>query len=350
MVSQTMFPERPAPPPFLAALLILLAAPAASAQSGFELAGPHYAKLTAERLGGTQNGVTLGADRVRSDLKAWRGAVSVGPMLHFGVDHPRERESGSLPNILGDLYLKYTPNPRHTMRIGQFKTPLGMDFSISGDSLDVTKGGMEGALVLDRNLGAMLSGRNLAGGFGYDLGIFNPAGRSAATAHKASQAGEDYAAVIRFRYDAPRWHAEIAHGASEHAGGPGTRDYAVSNAGFSYSGTRWTTKLKWTRGGNLRGVPGWNEEVFLLHGDYQLHPKLQLVARHYAGKTALTGLETRLTNTYLGLTKQLANIRWLRPRLQLNYVAAGGDGAGFTGLGGFRDNAVLLQLQLETSH
>ena len=335
---------------FFATLLILLAAPAVAAQGEFELAGRHYAQFMAERIGGTPNSVTLGADRVRSDLIARRGPVSVGLMLDFGVEHPRERETGSLPNILGDLYLNYTPNARHTMRIGQFKTPLGMDFGISGGSLDVTKRGMEAPLVLNKNFGAMLSGRNLAGGFGYDLGIFNPAGRSAATAHKASQAGEDFAAVARLHYDAPRWHAEIAHGASEHAGGPGTRDYAVSNAGFSYSGARWTTKLEWTRGRDIRGVRGWNEEVFLLHGDYQLRPKLQLVARHYAGKDALTGLETRLTNTYLGLTRQLADSRWLRPRLQVNYVAAGGDGAGFTGLGGFRDNAVVLQLQLETSH
>lgn len=333
-----------------ATLLILFASLQVSAQDGFEVTGRHYAQLTSELVEDAADGIDFGADRIRTRLESRRGPLTGGFMLDFGVDHPDVREAGSLPNVFGDLYLNYAPDATHTLRLGQFKTPLGMDYNVSGGSMDVTKRGMETGLLLNRNLGVMLSGRNVARGFGYDLGIFNPAGRSDATAHVPSQVGADRSLVIRLHYDTHRWHGEIGHGRSERAGGAGTRHYAVSNGAFSLAGRRWTTQFEWTRGRDIQGVRGWDERVVFVHGGYRLRPQLDLVVRHYAGNSALTGSNTHLTNTYLGLTSLLTDTRLLRTRLQVNYVAAGGDRAGYTGLRGFRGDAIFVQFQIGTGY
>ena len=148
--------------------------------------------------------------------------------------------------------------------------------------------------------------------------------------------------MIRLHYDTARWQVQIGHGRSGQAGGAATRDYVVSNVAFNLAGQRWTTKLEWTCGRDLQGMRGWDERVVLLRGGYRLGPQLDLVTRHYAGENTVTGSKTRLTNTYLGLTAQLADIRRWRARVQVNYVAGGGDGAGYTGLRGFRDDALFL--------
>jgi len=69
--------------------------------------------------------------------------------------------------------------------------------------------------------------------------------------------------------------------------------------------------------------------------------------RRYSGASATTGSKTHLTNTYLGLSALLAGLPRPGLRMQISYVAAGGDRVGYTGFGGFRDDAILLRLQLE---
>ena len=74
---------------------------------------------------------------------------------------------------------------------------------------------------------------------------------------------------------------------------------------------------------------------------------MELVARYYDGKNTIAGTATELTNTYVGLTTHLVQGGMFLIRLQANYVAAGGDGTAYSGLRGFRDDAVLIQLQVE---
>ena len=179
------------------------------------------------------------------------------------------------------------------------------------------------------------------------MGLFNPAGRSSATAHDDDQIGDDAASVIRLHYDTPRWHAELAHGRSEQAGGQGSRDYAVSDLAIGLVADNWTLKLEWTDGHDIQGVADWDERVYYLHGGYRLRPGLELVGRYYDGENRLAGTSTELTNTYLGLTANLLDSGVFLIRLQANYVAAGGDGSAYTGLRGFRDDAILLQVQIE---
>jgi len=333
--------------PYLALLAGLLGHPLeVPAQNDIEFRWRSFAQLTAERVETSGDSIAFGADRVRTILEATRDQLTAGIMLDFGVRDLGQREPGALANVVGDLYLNYRPSENHTIRFGQFKTPLGMDFNIPGEDLDITKRGVEAGLVLNRDLGVMLSGRRLGSGFGYDVGLFNPAGRSGATAHQDSQVGQDTAPVVRAHYDTPRWHVEAAHGRSEHAGGPGTLDYRVSDVGMIFREDRWVVKGEWVEGRNIRGIDGWTERVYYLHGAYRLRPGLELLGRHYEGTNRLGGVSTRLKNTYLGLTAWVWEGSSMMGRLQVNYVIAGGDKAGYSGIRGFRDDAILVQFQL----
>ena len=86
---------------FVAALGILLASHAATAQEGFDFTGRHYAQLTAEHLDGSDDGLGFGADRIRTRLEATRGPVTGGIMLDFGVEDLGEREPGRGGGVLG---------------------------------------------------------------------------------------------------------------------------------------------------------------------------------------------------------------------------------------------------------
>jgi hypothetical protein len=321
---------------------------AAAAENDFEFRWRSYAQLTAERLEGAGGEhLDFGADRVRTRLEVEHGPLTGGIMLDFGVEDLGDRAPGALANAIGDLYANYRPNEKHLVRFGQFKTPLGMDFNIPGRSLDLTKRGMEAGLVLQRDVGLMLSGRRVVSGFGYDIGLFNPAGRSPATAHLGSQEGHANTPVVRLHYDVGDWHAEVARGRSDDAGGPGTRDYEIGDAGVSFNRKAWTAKAEWIEGRDIRGVADWDERVYYVHGAYRLTPTLELVARRYEGRSTVAGRATCLTNTYLGATKQPFSNARFEARLQVNYVTVGGDQADYTGLKAYRDNALLAQLQLQ---
>jgi hypothetical protein len=273
---------------------------------------------------------------------------SLAGVVHFdfGASNPGDRAPGALANVIADLYLQYDFDTRHMLKFGQFKTPLGMDFNTSGASLDITKRGIEAGLVLQRDLGLMLSGRNL-GVFGYDIGAFNIAGRSSATDYLDSQEGDDNAFAVRGHFDSGAWHAEIATGETPEAGGPGSADYRVHDFGLRYAGEGWNAKFEWIDGQNVRGDVLRDEDVVYIHGSYTLKPEFELVARHYEGQSRIAGSQTELGNTYFGFTWQAHRSARVSGRLQVNYVVASGDEIAYTGVRGFRDNGVLVQFQFD---
>lgn len=319
----------------------------ALAQEAVQFTWRTYAQLTAEDL--PDESLSFGADRVRIRMAATFRQLTGGVMLDFGVDDLGGHKPGALANVVGDLYLNYRPSDKHLLRFGQFKTPIGMDFNIAGRSLDITKRGMEAGLMLNRDLGIMLSGRSVWRGFGYDIGVFNPAGRSPATAHIESQVGKDHASVARLHYDSSQWHVEIARARSEAAGGPQTLDFELSDVAVSFRDRGWTFKAEWADGQDIQGVEGWDERVYYLHGAYRIRPNLELLVRHYTGVNLLGANSTELQNIYFGLTTNIYPNSRLSTRLQFNYVAAGGDQLSYTGLRGYKDDTFLVQLQVQAS-
>lgn len=305
-----------------------------------------YAQLTAERIDGSEGSLAFGADRIRTRVELTHRAMTGGIMVDVGAGDLGDQEPGALANVIGDLYLNYRIGDGHLLRFGQFKTPLGMDFNVSGGALELAKRGMEAGLALNRDLGIMLSGRRAWSGLGYDVGVFNPAGRSSATDHTDSQIGKDSAQVARLHYDTEWVHSEIAYGKSTHAGGPGTLDYRVTDAGLRFEPGNWVAQLEWTKGRDIRGVNGWNEEVYHVHGAYRLRPNLELVVRHYTGESVRAGRMTELDNTVIGATIWALRAERLTGRVQVNLVVAAGDGPAYTGVGGFREDGLLIQFQL----
>lgn len=301
-----------------------------------------FAQLTAEHDDG---GVSFGSDRLRFRSEASYRRIAGVVQLDVGAGDLGDSPPGTFANLVTDLYVSYDLGRDHSLRFGQYKTPLGMDFNTSGSALDITKRGIEAGLVLQRDVGLMVSARNL-GAFGYDVGYFNVPGRSSATAYLDSQDGEENAFAARGHYDAGAWHAELAYGEAAEAGGPGTADYRVSDFGVRYRRDDWTAKAEWIDGRNVRGNPLRDEDAYYVHGGYALSETFELVARHYKGTSRIGASSTELSNTYLGFSWQPLGAERMNGRVQVNYVIAGGDDGAYTGVRGYRNDTVLVQFQL----
>ena len=305
-----------------------------------------YAQFTAESLKNS-GGIDFDADRVRAGVQYQEGALFGGILLDFAVDNAGDRSPGTLTNVIKDVYVGWQFDPRFSLKLGQFKTPVGLDFNTPGHRLDITKRGLEKPLVLERDPGLMLSARNLGPGLGFDIGVFNPAGRSGATRHANDQSGESNAYAARVLLDRPGLHLEASVGGSEDAAGLSTPDYQVYDLGAVLKLGQATFKAEWISGRNILGMSDREQDVGYAHIGYRIGRQWEAVLRHYDAQSRLSGSpDTDLANTYLGFNFWPLISGPVSLRLQMNYVIAGGDRGSFTGLGGYRDDAVLAQLQL----
>jgi len=267
--------------------------------------------------------------------------------------------------------------------MGQFKTPLGMDFNTSGKKLDLTKRGMEKRLVLERTLGIMLSGRKIAGGFGYDVFYGNPSGRGAASVTRSSlnvvdtgngddltaigaDTGSDNTTVVRVMYDMGKMmHMELAVGKEASTGTmtitdsagvvttANIEDYEVTDFAFRFASGPMTVKFEWIDGQNVRGVNGNDETVYFLHYGHKIGKKTELIARYYNAEMERIGggnANRDLQNTFIGANFFLGSNK-TNGRVQVNYVVVGGDDIDATNTyngvaRGYTDNAILTQYQM----
>jgi hypothetical protein len=321
---------------------LLLAAVSAYSQTS-DINWRIYAQIAGDRANGDR--VDFDFDRIRVRAAAGGERFSGVVQLELAAEHWDRRQPGATVDVIFDAYADYRINERYSLRAGEFKTPLGLDFTLAPNVMEITKRGMDFGLVLNRATGVMLSGRNLGRGFGYDAGVFNLAGRSGATANVKSQEDDEYAFAARGHYGAQYWRVELAHGETGSAGGPGTADYRVSDFGWAFDRDQLVFKLEWIRGRGVRGDASRSERVYYVHGAYRLREDLELVMRHFDGHSQLSSAATDLTNTYVGVTWHALQETLLEGRFQLNYVFAGGDKAAYTGVRGYRDDALLAQFQ-----
>jgi hypothetical protein len=328
------------------ALAAILFTSRAVAQAPLQFHWQVYGQLAAERIDGVDDTFVFDAERLRTRLQLDADKLTAVAQFDFAVNDPGERRPGVLTNAILDLNVAYRFTEKHRVEFGQFKTPLGMDFLVAPNALDITKRGMEFGLTLNRAFGVMLSGATPMKGLSYDVGVFNPAGLSAATRYLDSQVGHDASSAARVRYDREHWHAELAHGTAAHAGGPDTSDYAVNDVAVRYTTNTWAVKSEWIDGHDIRGDASRDESVYYIHGSYRVTPKLEIVARHYDGTSRLGASSTELSNTYLGFTRHFGMSEQVDTRLQVNYVLAGHDRLNYTGVRGFRDDSVFVQLQV----
>jgi len=80
---------------------------------------------------GTDDGLRVGADRVRIGYKIWWGKVF--SKLHLDFNRPDiSKSKAGLPELIKDAQVGYKFDKAAFFTIGMFKTPVGMDFNIPG--------------------------------------------------------------------------------------------------------------------------------------------------------------------------------------------------------------------------
>jgi len=313
-----------------------------------------FAQITAQQLSEKDtttpptDGLTFGADRVRFGFKIKDG--NVFGKLQADLNKDGAGPSGTLTNTIKDMEAGYKFSNAASIKAGQFKTPVGMDFNTSGKKLDITKRGMEKKLVMERAAGIMLSGRKIANGIGYDLFYGNPASRGSASA--AGTVGDANSYAARIMYDMGKMmHVELGYGVDETSGTtPADDDYSVIDLGFRMRMAAMTIKFEYIDGTSVKGVDGNDETVWYGHFAYNVNKTTELLVRHYQADADIGASSTSLTNTYLGANFFLGSNK-TNGRIQLNYVIAGGDDAGsttpFAGTAkGYVDDAFLAQYQV----
>jgi len=306
-----------------------------------------------------QTGAMFGADRVRFGFKIKDGNV-FGKLQADLNKVDSGTTSGLLPQVIKDIEAGYKFSNAASLKVGQYKTPIGMDFNTSGKKLDITKRGMEKRLVLERSAGAMLSGRKIANGFGYDIFYGNPATRGSASAKGKVGDANSYAA--RVMYDMGKMmHVELAYGVDENsATGGNNDDYNVVDLGFRMKMAAMTIKFEYVDGTSVGGVKNNDETVWYAHFGYMLGKKTELIARYYDASQDRVGINNQtnsasMTNTYLGANFYLGSNK-TNGRIQVDYVIAGGDtdngtnpNTKYTGVAaksGYQDDVILAQYQV----
>jgi len=327
-----------------------------------------------------EGGPFFRAQRIRVGFNYFHGPLAGKLFLDFNQSHTSDE--GGLPKMIKDAFVSWRWSDAAFIRLGMIKTPLGQSFTIPGWNLDIIeRQGLDKGLVLERDFGLMLSGRligqeNYEGkkqmktnglemgterqgyGFGYDVGVFNPAGRSSAVTWDKDLLGDALAYVGRLHYDyGPALHLEAAYGVSEQAGGlasPDTEDYTVFDVavGSQLKDIGLELKAEYIAGSDIRGVKGWDQDTLALTVGYYVTDTVQAVAKHYmaSGERGEGAPSHDLTNTYLGFNWYLAPIstKWRdhqRHKIVFNYIIAGGDTDEWRGISGYKDDAWGLQWQ-----
>lgn len=313
------------------------------------------------------DGLRFGADSIRLGYKIKYDQV--WGFLQVDFNKTDKEDNIGIPEILKDAVVGYKFSKAAKVRAGLFKTPVGMDFSNPSKKLDITKRGMDTGLVLERAAGLMVSGRKIGGGFGYDVGVFNPAARSAAVT--GGFAGDDMAYAGRLLFEQKNLHLEAYYGTSTGAGNmpesvivdmtknplepknvpavTNSEDYAVLGAGGIYKTGPLTLKAEYISGSDVKGKKGYDESVWYVHGGYAFDKHNELVLRHYAASSDAKGKETDLGNTYVGWNLYLTEHK-IKTRIQLNYVFVSGDNKQFNGAAAkkyaYTDDVLLAQFQV----
>jgi len=296
--------------------------------------------------GNTADSLRFGADSVRLGYKITHGKI--WGKLQADFNKTDKADSIGIPEILKDAVVGYKFSKAANVSAGIFKTPVGMDFSNASKQLDITKRGLESYLVLDRAAGLMVSGRKI-GGFGYDIGVFNPAQRSGAVDDGTAGDGTAYAGRVMFDMN-DALHVEASYGTStQDDADSAAEDYTVFDVAGSYTMGPMTFKAEYISGDNVKGKKDYKETVWYVHGGYTINKMNEVVIRHYAADSeTASGDETSLGNTYIGWNIFLAK-KQKDARIQLNYVFASGDTDTFTGIvesRGYTDNVLLAQFQV----
>ncbi len=326
------------------------------------------------------------AQRIRLGWKYVAGKVRGKVFLDFNQNAtvPGATNGASVPKVIKDAFVAYKFNNAFIPKLGVIKMPNGMGFTMPGWNLDIAERGFDKSLVLERNIGLMISGRAIGGsgkvngfemghdrawtGFGYDVMVANQASRSKA-AKSSSMGGKSYA--VRAMFDATeKLHTEISYAKSENADGKDAattngNDYSNVNVGIDSNLGKLSLKAEYTTAHNILGTKDWDEKTYTATAGYFVMQNLELIAKTIQGSAqkGTNAATTKLGNTYLGFNLFLSqphsdfSRKSKKGRNQhkvvFNYIVANGSGATevaankWSGLSGYRANAFIAQYQFK---
>jgi hypothetical protein len=373
-------------------------------------------------VGENADGIKFGAQRIRWGMNYSTGNIGAKLFLDFNQAHDTKKVG--MVDMMKDAFLFYKFDKAATIKAGLIKMPHGMGFTIPGWNLDIAERGFDKQLSGERNVGLMLSGRAIGGegkvtgfemgherpwtGFGYDIMIANPAGRSGAvkagdelgsttsystsvdpgvdalygtaddvytTEATTSQAKEDATGytnsyAVRVMYDmGEALHIEASQLVSPYAGGivldsndkidkdASTEDYTSTNVGIDSHLDALNLKVEMYDAQNINGVKDYTEQTQAVTATYALNENYELAGKHIMGKAEKDKKSTSLTNTYLGVniflepfTKTMSRSDKRKRnahKVVLNYVTAGGDTDTWNGLKGIKETAWIAQYQMK---
>jgi len=333
--------------------------------------------------------VKFAAQRVRLGWNYTAGLVRAKVFMDFNQDSEVNAVNGDvgLPKNIKDAFIALRFDKAFVPKFGLIKMPHGMGFTIPGWNLDIVeRSGLDKGLVLERNMGFMISGRDMFlgnngkvngfemgherpwKGFGYDIMIGNQAGRSKAVTNVKPGDANSYAARVMFDYT-ELLHLEASYALSEKAGGieghidkngvpvpADTEDYSSYDIGLdSHFADGANFKAEYITGHNIQGVKDWDQEALALTGTYAINEYIEPAIKYYQAHSEKNGADADLSNTYIGVnlyvspfdnkmdrsSKRKRNAH----RIQLNYIIANGDTDTWAGIGGYKDDAWVVQAQ-----
>lgn len=314
---------------------------------------------------GDQDSVEFDADRVRFGAKLkwgkWFGN------LHLDANNTTPgRRVGGLASFIRDANAGYKFSNAASVKVGQFKTPIGMAFNMTGKKLPLPKRTFTDRLTFDRTLGAMISGRGIGGaekgtGFGYDLFYGNPLGRSGVAAQSSDQVGDEHTWAARIMYDLGKtFHIEGSYGEAGEAGGkaavgtPSTEDLETMDVGVKGKiGPAFTYRAEYIQADNVRGRDDDEEAAWFIEAAFAFNKMFEGVIRYEEAEfepDAAGAIDTDIDAFEIGLNMYLGQNK-TNGRVQLSYRSVGGDEEEYTGratTGGFADtrwDAFLGQVQ-----
>ena len=337
--------------------------------------------------------IAFRAQRIRLGWKYVAGKVRGKVFLDFDEDsqYVAKTDGASATKYIKDAFIAYKFNNAFIPKLGLIKMPNGMGFTMPGWNLDIAERGFDKSLVLERNMGLMISGRGIGykgnkvdgfemgherpwKGFGYDVMIANQASRSGAVGSGGATefGGNSYAVRGMFDYT-EKIHFEASYAKSENADGNDALltngvDYSNVNVGIDSNLGKLSLKAEYTTAKNIKGVEDYKEDVYTATAGYFVMPNLELVAKHiqgsakgYVNSSNVVESDTSLGNTYLGVNLFLSqpysdySRKAKRARNQqkvvFNYIVASGDTVGSTtewnGVSGYIDDAFIVQYQFK---
>jgi len=287
----------------------------------------------------------FGFDRVRLGVKGdIDEKIGFRVMLELlKLDRPAKSDT-AVEGLL-DALLSYKVMPGLKVSAGQFKTPFGMEYNSSAAKLDVIGFGMSTNVTLDRGVGLMASGRNLAdSGIGYDLGLFNAGTRGDGTSYTAGTLGRDDMVAGRLLFDGLGKALHLEAGGA-HAAVTGGSAYQAAYAGLEMRYEPLEIKAEY-----LQGRQG-TRKTTVVYGQLlaTVMEYFELVGKWERSRLTDTGVALTADNIIAGINAALDPAKPQRARLQLNYIAARRDANALGTLVGFKkgylDNQVKLLLQ-----